>query len=66
MKMKSEDWFERPRLFRLANVMYPHLAPPEVQREMTMLAAKEGKRGPLEARIAADQARGQQGWIKRR
>jgi hypothetical protein len=55
MALKKEDWHSRPRAERLANVLYPHLAPPETQREMVNLAAVENKRGGLERRIEQGQ-----------
>jgi hypothetical protein len=56
-KMRQEKWHDRPRMERLANVLYAHLAPPEVQREMLETAEVEGKRASLEQRIARDKAR---------
>jgi len=50
-KMKSVGWFERDRQSRLANVMYPNLAPPEVQRQMLETAAVEGKQDQVAKRI---------------
>jgi hypothetical protein len=57
-------WSDRDKLSKLANVLYPHLAPKDVQEQMRKLCALDGKRGPLEAKIAADKARAKQARTK--
>ena len=57
--MRKEDWHSRPRLERLANVMYPGLADDATRKEMLSLAANEGKQSGLERRMnQADKAYG--------
>jgi hypothetical protein len=41
-------WHSRPRMSRLANVMYAHLSDPDTQKEMAQIAKNEGKRPPIE------------------
>jgi hypothetical protein len=57
MKMKTVEWHKRPRIERLANVMYPHLADAETQRQMAEIARGEGRRSPLEGQADAEKAR---------
>lgn len=56
--MKKEIWHQRPRMSRLANILYPALAPKEVQEEMKALAANERKTDPLTVKLKADQQSG--------
>jgi hypothetical protein len=55
MPLKREDWHSRPRLERLANLMYPHLSDASTQKEVLGLAANEGKQRGLQRRIADGQ-----------
>jgi hypothetical protein len=50
-KLKDQKWVDKPRLEKLAGAVYPHLLPPDVQREM--LAANEEQRAGLQKRIDA-------------
>jgi hypothetical protein len=61
---KAVKWNERDKMSKLANVMYPHLAPKEVREEMRKAAALDGKKGPFEAKLAADKARDEQARTK--
>ena len=49
-KMKPIAWHERPRMNRLASVMYPGLADEQAKREMDYYAKQEGKRSPTQVR----------------
>jgi hypothetical protein len=42
----QQEWFKRPRLSRLACVMYPHLTDQNTRDQMAALAKNEGKRPP--------------------
>jgi hypothetical protein len=46
--LKKQSWKDLPRETKRACVLYPGLAPPEIQREMNELAKGEGKRSPTE------------------
>ena len=54
-KMRQEKWHDRPRLERLAQVLYPHLADQATQKEMLDSAAVEQKQFGLARRIADGQ-----------
>jgi len=54
-KLKSQTWFQRPRISRLANVLYPQLADEPTRREMAALAANEKKKPP---QVSDDARRG--------
>ena len=41
--MAERKWEDLNRTEKLANIMFPHLAPKEIQEEMKQLAANEGK-----------------------
>ena len=49
-KMKIPSWQERPRMNRLASIMYPSLADDQARRDMDYLSKQEGKRSPVEMR----------------
>jgi hypothetical protein len=44
--MRKPKWDDLNREQKLANVMFPHLAPKEIQEEMKQLAKNEGKKSP--------------------
>jgi hypothetical protein len=48
-KLKDDQslWHKRPRLSRLACVMYPHLTDQNTRDQMAALAKNEGKRPPM-------------------
>jgi hypothetical protein len=46
LKADQSEWFKRPRLSRLACVMYPHLTDQNTRDQMAALAKNEGKRPP--------------------
>jgi hypothetical protein len=58
-KMKPQAWHQRPRMNRLASVLYPSLADPQAQREMEYYAKSEGKLSPMQAKARGfkDQAK---------
>ena len=61
------DWHSRPRANRLANVLYPHLAPKDVQQEMVALAKLEHRDASLAKRIQSGTEKLHNPWgIKRR
>jgi hypothetical protein len=62
MRMKPEKWHDRPRLERLAHVMYPHLSDPETQRQMMETAAVEGKQAGMQRRIDAGAQQKPKSW----
>jgi hypothetical protein len=43
---KERKWKDLSRDEKLANVMFPHLASKEIQKEMAERAANEGKKSP--------------------
>ena len=47
-RMKPERWHDRPRMNRLASVMYPELADDAAKTDMAYYARQEGKRSPLD------------------
>jgi len=47
-KLKNVAWHDRPRMERLAAVMYPHLADEQAQREMAYYSRLEKKRSPID------------------
>jgi len=49
-KMKPVAWHQRPRLNRLASILYPGLADEQARREMDYYAKQGGKRSPTEVR----------------
>jgi hypothetical protein len=49
-KMKPVTWHQRPRMNRIAAIMYPSLADEQAQREMEYYARQEGKRSPMDMR----------------
>ena len=48
VRKKPIAWHDRPRMNRLASVMYPELADAEAKRDMAFYARQEGRRSPLE------------------
>ena len=46
LKPDQSDWFKRPRMSRLAAVMYPHLTDQNTRDQMAALAKNEGKKPP--------------------
>jgi hypothetical protein len=50
VKMKPVSWHERPRINRIASILYPHLADDQAKRDMEYYARQEGKRSPLAVR----------------
>jgi hypothetical protein len=49
-KMKPVAWHQRPRIERLAAIMYPNLADEQAKREMAYYSAQEGKQNPMQVR----------------
>ena len=47
---KERKWFDLSRDEKLANALYPHLAPKPIQKEMEELAKNEMKKSPLQGR----------------
>jgi hypothetical protein len=47
-KMKPVEWHERPRMNRLASVMWPSLADEQAKLDMDYLSKQEGKLSPLQ------------------
>jgi len=56
-KMRPVRWHDRPRMERLAAVMYPHLADEQAQQEMAYYSRLESKRSPVDGIADADRAR---------
>jgi len=50
VKTKPVAWHERPRINRLASILYPSLADDQAKRDMEFYAAQEGKRSPTQVR----------------
>ena len=49
-KMKPyQGWHSRAWLNLRANILYPHLADPEAQRDMAFYSKQEGRLSPMEA-----------------
>jgi hypothetical protein len=48
--IKKQKWDDLNREQKLANIMFPHLAPKPIQDEMRLLAANEGKKSPTVGR----------------
>jgi hypothetical protein len=63
---RPTGWHSKPRIERLAAVMYPHLTDAATQREMAQLAANEQKKSPMQGRLDAEKARREQSRTKRR
>jgi hypothetical protein len=57
-KLRKQSWHERPRLSRLANVLYPNLADAETKAEMERIAANEKKKPPHQTPLLSDAERG--------
>jgi hypothetical protein len=49
-KMKPVTWHQRPRMNRIASIMYPGLADEQAQREMEYYFRQEGKQSPMQVR----------------
>jgi hypothetical protein len=58
MMKAPQDWWSRPRLSRLASVLYPQHADEATRREMSEIARGEGKRPPASQPLLADAQRG--------
>ena len=50
-KIRNQSWKELPHQSRQAATLYPHLTPPEVQREMLTYAQREQRGASLEKRM---------------
>ena len=48
---RERKWENMSREEKLANILYPNLAPEPIKKEMAELAAKEGKPSPMHARL---------------
>jgi hypothetical protein len=48
---KEREWKDLSRDEKLANVMFPHLAPKEIQKEMEILAKNEKRKSPMQGRV---------------
>ena len=57
-KLRDQSWHQRPRMSRLANILYPAHAGEDTRQEMERLAANEGKRAPQPTNLLSDQERG--------
>jgi hypothetical protein len=57
-KLRNQTWHQRPKISRLANILYPAHADEETRKEMAKLAATEGKRSPYQAPLLDDRTRG--------
>jgi hypothetical protein len=51
-------WEKLDRFSKLSSCLYPHLTPPERQREMQQIAAREKKRPPVGPATLSDEKRG--------
>jgi hypothetical protein len=49
-KMKQPVWHQRPRIERLAAILYPGLADDQARRDMNYFAALEKKQSPVAVR----------------
>ena len=58
MAKQPVDWHSRPRISRLANVLFADRADADTRKQMNQLAANERKRGPQGAKLLADHERG--------
>jgi hypothetical protein len=52
------EWDKLTRASKLASIMFPHLAPTNIQREMQRISAGEGKKAPAPSPLLSDQTRG--------
>jgi hypothetical protein len=57
-KLKQQDWHSRDREFKLASVLYPHLADPETRAEMKEISKAEGRKPPSGPGLLSDSERG--------
>jgi hypothetical protein len=48
---KEREWKDLSRDEKLANVMFPHLAPKEIQKQMEELAKNEMRKSPMQGRL---------------
>ena len=48
---KEREWKDLSRDEKLANIMFPHLAPKEIQKEMEILAKNEMRKSPMQGRV---------------
>jgi cytosine/adenosine deaminase-related metal-dependent hydrolase len=55
---KERDWHDKSRFERLASVMFPLHSSKETQRQMKELSDREGKRSPMDARLAEQRRSG--------
>jgi hypothetical protein len=57
-KVRKRDWWQRPRMERLANVFFPGQADPATREEMNRIAASERKKPPRPDPLIPDHKRG--------
>ena len=57
VKLKPMGWGERGKNERLANLLWPHLAPAENQSHMLRLANQDQRAGELQKRIKEGSAK---------
>ena len=57
-KLRNQTWHQRPKIHRLAQILYPAHADEETRKEMAELAANERKRAPQSAKLLSDAERG--------
>jgi hypothetical protein len=53
-KMRPVSWHQRPRMNRLASIIYPSLADDQAKRDMAYYSRLEGKRSPMDLRGGID------------
>ena len=61
-KMRPTSWHQRPRMNRLASIIWPSLADEQARREMDFYAKQEGKRSPTEMRGGITKSVTNKGW----
>jgi hypothetical protein len=57
-KLRNQTWHQRPKISRLANILYPAHADNETREEMAKLAANERKKPPQPQKLLSDAERG--------
>ena len=68
-RMKPVSWHERPRMNRLASILYPELADDQAKREMAFYSKQERKLSPMQAKMEGykDQAKREKPrWVSNR
>jgi hypothetical protein len=51
LKADQNEWFKKPRMSRLASVMYPHLCDESTRKQMNDICRAEGKKPPQDPNL---------------